>query len=272
VPSSPDIRSLVLVLTAQCNLRCIYSYQTAKNSRSMDWATLRASIDFVLNSEAHEAQLMFIGGEPLLEWPMLCRAVRHAGKRSPPGKQVKYAITTNGLLITEQVAAFLDKHEFRIQLSFDGIVGAQDYRRKGTFAVMDRLLDRLRKEHMDLFEDRLQVCITLIPPAIPYLGESVRYLVDKGVKEINVSPSLTPYPGWTCDCRAQLENQFLTMWDISLAHFKQTGEVPLLLFKKAKNEKRHRRRTLPRPARSDRKARVDYQVEFPEGSIGSDPI
>ena len=242
MPSSPEVRSLHVVLTAQCNSRCSYCYQTAKKDRSMDWATLRASIDFAMDSKAREVELMFIGGEPLLEWPKLCRAVHYAERRLPRGKQVKYAISTNGFLITEKIAAFLDKHAFQIQLSFDGIPKAQTYRRRGTFAVIDRLLDRLRQEHADLFEDRLRVCLTLIPPAIPYLASSIRYLVGKGVHEIGISPCLTPYPGWTDDCRAQLDAQLSRVWDISLAHFKRTGEVPLLLLNKANNEKQHRRR------------------------------
>ncbi len=208
----------------------------------MDWATLRASIDFALDLKTREVELMFLGGEPLLEWPKLCRAVDYAEKRSPRGKRVKYAISTNGFLITEQVAAFLDKHEFQIQLSFDGIPQAQNYRHKGTFAAIDRLLDRLREEYPDMFEDRLKTCVTLISPAIPHLARSIGYLVGKGVREISISPSLTPHPSATDDCRAQLDAQFSRIWDISLAHFKRTGEVPLLLFKKAKNERQHRRR------------------------------
>jgi sulfatase maturation enzyme AslB (radical SAM superfamily) len=191
--------------------------------------------------EAREVELMFLGGEPLLEWPKLRRAVQYAEKNVPPGKQLKYGVSTNGYLITEDVAAFLDRHEFQIQLSFDGIPKAQNYRRRGTFAAIDRLLDRLRQEHADLFEHRLKACITLIPPAIPYLESSIKYLVGKGVREISISPSLTPFPGWTDDCRAQLDDQLSRVWDISLAHFKRTGEVPFLLFKKMKKEERRQR-------------------------------
>lgn len=176
-------------------------------------------------------------GEPLLEWPKLLRAVHYAENRSTPGKQVNFAVTTNGLLITEHIAAFLDKHKFQVHLSFDGVPKAQNYRHKESFAAMDQLLDRLRNEHTDMFEDRLQICITVVPPTVPYLSGSIRYLIDKGVRYIAVSPSFTPCISRTHDHSTTLDGQFLEIRDISLAHFTRTGRVPFLLFKKVKNER-----------------------------------
>jgi sulfatase maturation enzyme AslB (radical SAM superfamily) len=203
----------------------------------MDWATLRASVDFALHSTARAVELMFIGGEPLLEWPKLVRAVRYAEKLSPPGKKVAFAITTNGLLITEEVAAFLSEHGFRIQLSFDGIPEAQDNRHRETFAATERLLGMLRAKYTEMFEDQLQICITLVPSAIPSIAKSVRYLINNGVREIAVTPCLTRYSARMRDYRKPLDDQFSKIRDISLAHFEQTGEVPFLLFRKTGRQK-----------------------------------
>ena len=230
--SSAEVRSLLLVLTARCNLSCGYCYQNAKNGRRMRWETLRAALDFALKSGTGPVELMFIAGEPLLEWPNLVRGVLYAGKHAAPGPKAAFAVTTHGLLITARVAAFLDDHGFELRLSFDGVPGAQDLRQPGTFDALDRLLDRLRRAHTSMFENRLRVCATAPPPAIPHLAESVRYFLDKGVRNIALAPGLVSGPLPVPDCRKDLDRQFSKIRDISLAHFKSTGEVPFLPFRK----------------------------------------
>ena len=245
VPSLPELQSLLLVLTAQCNLRCSYCYQTAKNERTMHWATLRAAIDFAMDSSAGAVELMFIGGEPLIEWASLRRAVHYAEARSGPARRVRCAISTNGLLITDEVAAFLSEHEVRIQLSFDGTREAQNLRHPETFAALDCLLDRLRNRHVDLFENRLRVHITLAPQAVPRLAESYQYLVDKGVRAIAVTPCLIRGSNSSCACREELDRQFSKMRDMSLALLRHDGDVPLLLFRNTKALNHPRRNGRP---------------------------
>jgi sulfatase maturation enzyme AslB (radical SAM superfamily) len=231
------IKGLILILTAQCNARCSYCYQTAKKPLSMNWATLRTAIDLGLNSRVADIKLAFLGGEPLLEWPKIRRAVNYVDRKAPPDKHVRYAISTNGLLITEEIAAFLDDNKFSVQLSFDGVAGVQDYRQVGSFAVLDTLLDRLQESQPDLFERRLRLEMTLIPAAVPCLADSVRYLMGKGVRHISISPSVTPCADWKCDDIDQLDDQFSRVLDQSLRHFGVTGEVPLRLFRKRKDDR-----------------------------------
>ena len=56
------ISALELILTAGCNLRCSYCYQTDKQERSMEWSTLRSAADRLLASSAREVPGLFIGG------------------------------------------------------------------------------------------------------------------------------------------------------------------------------------------------------------------
>ena len=203
---------------------------------TMDWSTLRASIDLALTSKSSGIKLMFLGGEPLLEFPLIRAAVKYADCKAPSRKRLKYAISTNGLLITEDVAAFLDEHQFETQLSFDGVAKAQDYRKKGTFATIDRLLDMLQDKYPDLFENRLRICMTQIPATIPYLADSVRYLTNKNAQQIAISPSLMPSPEWKPDDIQELEAQFREIFQFSLRHFRKTDEVPFLLFRKERKD------------------------------------
>ena len=226
---------LFLILTAQCNSRCSYCYQTAKKNRRMPWDVLRAALDLALASRRREVSLVFLGGEPLLEFARIRKAVAYAGRRAALGKRLQYKISTNGLLLDETAADFLDQHRFGVQLSFDGIAKAQDYRTKGSFALIDRMLDRLRRQQPDLFENRLRVCMTLIPATIPYFARSVRYLIGKGIRSIAVSPSIIAHPEWSLSQVRELDRQFAQVYIESLRHLRESGEAPLQFLRRRKN-------------------------------------
>lgn len=227
-----QLDSVIVILTARCNSRCSYCYQTARKPLSMEWSVLHASIQHALDSDASEVVVVFLGGEPLLEMPNIRAAVGFADRHARPGKKVRYAISTNGLLITEETATFLDEHEFEVQLSFDGVQQAQDYRQTGSFLSIDRLLDRLCNAHPDLFRSRLVLHAILIPQTVSFLSDSIRYLTNKGIRQISLAPSIMPSPGWTGEVLLELEAQFSRICDDSLVRFERTGELPFLLFRK----------------------------------------
>jgi sulfatase maturation enzyme AslB (radical SAM superfamily) len=232
VSGEPEIARLIVVLTARCNMLCTYCYQTARKPVSMRWEVLRASIDVALKSALPQLELMFIGGEPLLEWGLIRNAVAYANDQAPRGKTIEYRISTNGLLITDEIEEFLDRHRFGIQLSFDGVAGAQDYRQKGSFPILDDFLERLRSRRPLMVRERLKISTVQVPATIPYLAESVGYFMGKDVGEIAISPCLTPSSGWTGAGLEAMEDQFRQVFDRSLRRLEEQGDVPLTLFRK----------------------------------------
>jgi MoaA/NifB/PqqE/SkfB family radical SAM enzyme len=94
-----------------------------------------------------------------------------------------------------------------------------------------------------LFREDLTISITLIPPAIPFLADSVRYLIDKDCRRIEIAPPITSHPAWSDDYLDQLDRQFSGLGDISLDHYRRTNRVPLLLFR---GEQRGTRRRFER--------------------------
>ncbi len=232
VANAEEVHNLIFILTAQCNLRCAYCYQTAKKTVSLPWDVLRDSIDLVFGSGSHNITLLFTGGEPLLEWALLQKAFEYVSANTSYATRARFEISTNGLLLTHEIAQFLDEHRFGVQLSFDGIANAQEYRCAGSFTALNSLLDRLRAKQPGLFSRRLRIVTTQIPDTVCFLAESIRYLLGKGVTEIGISPSLTPSPGWTKEGIQILDVQFRRVYDDSMRHLEKTGEVPLTLFRK----------------------------------------
>lgn len=236
MPTPPRIQHVEAVLTAGCNLTCGYCYQNDKKSRSMAWETLRASADLVLGARPG-ASLLFIGGEPLLEFPLVRQAVEYIEARRPRSQRVRYEIITNGTLLREEQAAFLVEHDFDVQLSFDGVPAAQALRGPGTFAVLDRLLDRLRAEHNRFFVRRLSVALTFVPDTIRHLADSIDYFLGKDLRRLTIAPAITHQPGWRNERMAELDGQLGRIFEACLTHYRQTGQVPLALFAKQRGRK-----------------------------------
>src|SRR5512134_2546181 len=118
------VRTLVLMLTTSCNLSCRYCYEareescappaeTGGNRREMSAETLRKSIAFLLENsgESRNVSVVFFGGEPLLRFPLLRDAVPVAQKMGQArGKAISFSLTTNGTLLTPEIAEFLKEN------------------------------------------------------------------------------------------------------------------------------------------------------------------
>ncbi|HSP92866.1 MAG TPA: radical SAM protein [Vicinamibacterales bacterium] len=223
--------SLGIVVTADCNLRCAYCYQDRKQPRQMSWPTMSRALDLLTSSNRRRADVTVLGGEPLLGYPLIVRAVRRLGRRFPARRRPDCVIATNGLLLTPRRLAFLERHRFDIQLSFDGVAPSQDLRSPGSYAILDRLLDRLNLRHRAYFRRRVMVAVTVTAPAIPYLADSFEYFLSKGVEDIAIGPAMG-HPRLSAAQTRELDRQFRLIFARSLRHYRATERVPLRLFRK----------------------------------------
>jgi sulfatase maturation enzyme AslB (radical SAM superfamily) len=204
----------------------------------MDWKTIRAALDCALASNAAEVEVVFLGGEPLLEYPMIQRAVEYVERHRRQGKRIKYGISTNGTLMTDAMTGFLAGHRFDTQLSFDGIEGAQNLRAPGTFAVLDGLLDRLSGKHTDFFRRDLTITLTVTPSGVGSLADSIDYFLKKGIQKITVSPSIIHDPDWKVERIEEIDAQYERIFESSLQHLEQTGKIPVLIFSRKYGDSR----------------------------------
>lgn|GEM_PF-876470 len=197
----------------------------------MRWETLRAALDLARKYGQRETKILFSGGEPLLEFALIRKAVAYTKRTFRRGKRATFALITNGTLLTEDKVAFLEKHSFEIQLSCDGVRAAQDLRAKGTFRSLDSLLGRLKRFHPDFYKDNVQISMTLVPQTARYIADSFEYFLRKGAHRIAIGPSITNHSRWNPSRIAGLERQFTRIYKMSLAHFDRTGDVPLVHFR-----------------------------------------
>jgi sulfatase maturation enzyme AslB (radical SAM superfamily) len=248
-----DVSRISLVLTAACNLGCAYCYQNAKQPRRMTWETLRAALDLLGEVRGPEVRVLFTGGEPLLEFDLIDRAVRYARAVAAPGLRIRYEIVTNGTRLGDLEAAFLSTHDFEVQLGFDGVAAAQNLRGRVTFHKLDALLDRLREQHPAFYRNGVSVAVTLVPETIPSLADSVSYFLRKDVGEVLITPAITWQRGWSDDALPELDRQFRQLYRASLQRYRESGEVPLLLFRKTGRRVPPARRPIPMCPVADRR-------------------
>jgi len=197
----------------------------------MDWSVLRAGLDVALKYSGPEIEFIFSGGEPLLEMPLIQRAVDYVERHRPPALEARYSVLTNGTLLDEQSFSFLARHDVETQISFDGVPESQDLRSPGSFALLDGRLDHLRASHPGFYRRRLSLATVITPQSLSNLPRSVAYFLGKGVQTVVLVPDFTATDGWHKADIEHLDAVFSGIFDLSRRHYGETGEIPLRIFR-----------------------------------------
>ncbi len=154
------LSTLVLNVNTGCNLSCTYCYkedlQTPARGERMDFTVASRSVELLLEQAAARdaINIVFFGGEPLTNMPLIRQVVDYAGRRAAEsGKTVDFSLTTNATLLTPELVDFFEAHRFGLSISMDGPKVIHDRNRrsvggKGTYDVVARkarmLLERYR--------------------------------------------------------------------------------------------------------------------------------
>jgi len=156
------IRTLQLIMTNKCNYSCDYCFmktiyssdarfalQTNPQNITMSFDTAKAAIEKVLEivrkNNNKELYVEFFGGEPLLNWNVIKRIMDIFNNGYDV--TIRYSITTNGALITREMAETFNKYNATVTLSIDSFDfngGLHSSHRKGSKQVI-RGLNTLKK-------------------------------------------------------------------------------------------------------------------------------
>ncbi|ANQ54453.1 radical SAM protein [Thermosipho sp. 1063] len=116
-----DINAIVLTVSHECNLNCKYCYGnngTYGNPGVMDFETAKRAIETFFDKGQSNVGITFFGGEPLLNFKLIKQVTKFA--KEYIGRNVKFGMTTNGILIKDDVACFLTNNDFSVLISLDG--------------------------------------------------------------------------------------------------------------------------------------------------------
>ncbi len=149
------LTTVVLNVNTGCNLSCTYCYKedltTPDGGQRMDLDTATQAVEMLLRHApaGRRLNLVFFGGEPLTNLPLIREAVAYAEQRArATGAIIDFSVTTNATLLTDEIIAFLDAHRFGITVSMDGPRALHDRRRRtiggqGTYDVVAAKVRRL---------------------------------------------------------------------------------------------------------------------------------
>ncbi|HNQ90633.1 MAG TPA: radical SAM protein [Verrucomicrobiota bacterium] len=155
--------SLYLLLSQSCNLACTYclngqqTYQKSQNLRMPQQIALQAIHRFFETLAPGGAlEIVFFGGEPLLNWPLAREIVVHCEglqRTDPLGRRFRYHLTSNLTLLSRDVIEWAKRHAITFLCDVDGPPELHDACRpfrsgRGSFAAIERSLRRLRKERL----------------------------------------------------------------------------------------------------------------------------
>lgn len=116
----------LFVVTLRCDYSCQYcqvSRQTDdKTEYDMSFETADRALDAVFKSPAKAIKLEMQGGEPLLNFPLICHIIENATERNRyENRDLRFVITTNLTFIDHNILEFCRTHRVHISTSLDGL-------------------------------------------------------------------------------------------------------------------------------------------------------
>ena len=121
------IKALCLHVAHTCNLNCAYCFASQGNYHGdravMSFEVGKQALDFLVENSGNRTNLEvdFFGGEPLMNWQVVKDLVMYARSiEKEKGKNFRFTLTTNGVLVDDDVIEFANKEMHNVVLSLDG--------------------------------------------------------------------------------------------------------------------------------------------------------
>lgn len=194
------IKAICLHVAHSCNLRCKYCFAEEGSYNSddkdiMSRETARQAIDFLIENSGDRKNLEvdFFGGEPLLNWDTVKETVKYGLERGQQtGKNLRFTLTTNGVLLNDEVIDFSNKYMSNVVLSLDGRPEVNDKMRitpkgKGSY---DLIIEGFKKLAESREQKNYYVRGTYTSENLDFFNDIV-HMADLGFKELSMEPVVT---------------------------------------------------------------------------------
>ena len=131
------IKALCLHVAHTCNLNCEYCFASQGKYHGdraiMPFEVGKRALDFLVENSGTRTNLEvdFFGGEPLMNWDVVKQIVRYGRElEKTHNKKFRFTLTTNGVLLNDEVTEFANKEMHNVVLSLDGRKEIHDNLRK----------------------------------------------------------------------------------------------------------------------------------------------
>ena len=130
------VKALCLHIAHDCNLACRYCFAEEGEYHGrralMSYEVGKKALDFLIANSGNRRNLEvdFFGGEPLMNWDVVKRLVEYGrSQEEAHNKKFRFTITTNGVLLNDEIMDFCNKEMSNVVLSLDGRPEVNDYMR-----------------------------------------------------------------------------------------------------------------------------------------------
>jgi len=192
------VKALCLHVAHDCNLNCRYcfagqgEYHGARGL--MDLETGKKALDFVCENSRHRKniEIDFFGGEPLMNWEVVKELV-HYGRslEEKKDKHFRFTLTTNGVLVTDEVIEFCNREMDNVVLSLDGRPKVHDRMRpfRGGQNSFDTIFKNIKRfaDSREALGKEYYVRGTYTRFNLDF-SKDVLFLADQGFRQISVEP------------------------------------------------------------------------------------
>ncbi|MBQ4150207.1 MAG: thioether cross-link-forming SCIFF peptide maturase [Clostridia bacterium] len=190
------VKALCMHIAHTCNLNCSYCFASQGKYHGeravMSFEVGKAALDFLVENSGTRRNLVvdFFGGEPLMNFDVVKQLVAYARSiEKEKGKNFRFTLTTNGILIDDDVIDFANREMSNVVLSLDGRKEIHDryrvdYAGNGSF---DRIVPKFKKL-VDARGGKNYYMRGTFTHANPDFLNDIKVMLDLGFNELSMEP------------------------------------------------------------------------------------
>ena len=194
------VKALCLHVAHTCNLNCEYCFASQGKYHGeralMPFEVGKRAIDFLVENSGtrHHLEVDFFGGEPLMNFDVVKEIVAYARSiEKEHGKLFRLTLTTNGMLIDDDVIDFANREMDNVVLSLDGRKEINDHFRKtiGGVGSYDVIVPKFQKLVEARHGEKYYMRGTFTHRN-PDFTNDIQTMLDLGFNELSMEPVVCP--------------------------------------------------------------------------------
>ena len=190
------VKALCLHIAHDCNLACKYCFAEEGEYHGrralMSYEVGRKALDFLIQNSGSRRNLEvdFFGGEPLMNWQVVKDLVAYGREQEKiHDKHFRFTVTTNGVLLNDEIQEFINKEMDNVVLSLDGRKEINDQMRpfrngKGSY---DLIVPKFQKLAESRNQEKYYIRGTFTRNNLDFSND-ILHFADLGFKQMSIEP------------------------------------------------------------------------------------